>query len=250
MATAIKELTDKMADAAYFTFPCGRTSIPAWTTSSTLIQLHQLSYMPSSQKYMTTIVESYFVTDANHRQKFVVDLFKILKWVFPIQEPNGLIHLFPQVRTLTPNGHYVTWLKTGLFKEFKAEADINMDLIRHIYSAPLQHVERGVCHRDSVTITSIGRTLQHALSDFQGKRHLIIDGVKKALYELHSIGVAHCDVRAANVFVLLSNGRVILGEMEYCRPLDAPPPDVKRKDDSCTTAGELDNYQFERFAAS
>ncbi|CAK4066486.1 unnamed protein product, partial [Aphanomyces euteiches] len=137
---------------------------------------------------------------------------------------------------------------TGLFKEFKAEADIDMDLIRRIYNdTSLQHVERGMCHRNSVTITSIGRTLQHALSDFQGKRHLIIDGVKKALDELHNIGVAHCDVRAANVFVLLSNGRVVLGDLEYCRPLDAPPPDVKRKDDSCTTAGELDNYQFDEF---
>ncbi|CAK4215534.1 unnamed protein product, partial [Aphanomyces euteiches] len=246
MATAMKELTEKMADAAFCTFPHGKTSIAAWTTCSTLIQLHQLSYLPATRTYETRILESYNATDANHRQQFVVDLFKIMKWVFPIQEPNALMHLFPQVRTITTNGHYVTWLKTGLFKEFRTGAEIDMDIIQRIYSAPLQHVERGICNHVSVTITSIGQTLQNALVDFQGHRDLIIDQVKSALVELHSIGVAHCDVRAANVFVLLENKRVILGDLEYCRDIYAAPPNVKRfpKNKSCKTALELDNYQF------
>ena len=142
MATAMKELTEKMAEAAFCTFPRGINSIAAWTTCSTLMQLHQLSYLPSTRTYETRILESYNATDANHRQQFVVDLFKIMKWVFPIQEPNALMHLFPQVRTITTNGHYVTWLKTGLFKEFRANAEIDMDIIQRIYSADLQHVER------------------------------------------------------------------------------------------------------------
>ncbi|KAF0704750.1 Aste57867_7269 [Aphanomyces stellatus] len=244
MATAMKELTEKMADAAYCTFPLGITSIPAWTTCATLIQLHQLSYLPATKTYETRILESYNATDANHRQQFVVDLFKILMWVIPIQEPNALMHLFPQVRTTTTNGHYVTWLKTGLVKQFRKGAEIDMEIIRRIYNADFQHVERGICNHASVTITSIGQTLQNALADFQGKRNLIIEQVKKALAELHSIGVAHCDVRAANVFVLLSDKRVILGDLEYCRPLHAPPPDVKRKNKSCKTALDLDNYQL------
>jgi len=86
---------------------------------------------------------SYNALDANHRQQFVVGLFKILKWVCPIQEPNALMHLFPQVRTMTTNGHYVTWLKTGLLKGFRANAEIDMDVIQRIYSADLHYVERG-----------------------------------------------------------------------------------------------------------
>ncbi|CAK4841588.1 unnamed protein product, partial [Aphanomyces euteiches] len=120
---------------------------------------------------------------------------------------------------------------TGLFKKFRENAEIDMDIIQRIYSADLQHVERGICNHISVTVPSIGQTLQNALS---------------AQVELHNIGVAHCDVRAANVFVLLSDRRVILGDLEHCRPLDAPPPKVKRfpKNKSCKTALELDDYQF------
>ncbi|KAH9100257.1 hypothetical protein LEN26_016033 [Aphanomyces euteiches] len=244
--TARSELTDKMADSAFATFPIGMTSIPAWSTSSERMELHQLTYISSSKTYETRILEAYLMSNFNHRQRFVVDLLKILKWVFPIQEPNALMHLFPQVRTITTNGHYVTLLKTGLFKEFRKGAEIDMDIIQRIYSADLQHVERGICNHVSVTITSIGQTLQNSLVDFQGNRDLIIDQVKSALVELHNIGVAHCDVRAANVFVLLSDRRVILGDLEYCRPLHAPPPKVKRfpKNKSCKTALELDNYQF------
>ncbi|KAG9411164.1 hypothetical protein AC1031_016812 [Aphanomyces cochlioides] len=247
MATAMMELMETMPEAAYLTFPHGRTSIPVWTTSSTLIRLYQLSYSPTTGTYTSRLLKWYHVTNDTCRRDFVVDLFKILKWVFAIQKPNASMHLVPQVRAATPNGHYVTWLKTSLVKEFKAGAEINMELIERIYSADLQHVERGICNHNSVTITSIGRTLRDALIAFRGKRHLIIDGVKKALEELHSIGVAHCDVRAANVFDLLGDRRVIFGDLEYCRPLDAPPPDVKRKHESCKTALELDNYQFGRF---
>ncbi|KAH9181543.1 hypothetical protein AeNC1_016481, partial [Aphanomyces euteiches] len=180
IAMATAELTEKMAVAAYSTFPRGITSLD-----------HLLD-----TTYETRIMVSYNATDATHRQQFVVDLFKILKWVLPIQELNALMHLFPQVRTITTNGHYVTWLKTGLFKKFRENAEIDMDIIQRIYSADLQHVERGICNHVSVTVPSIGQTLQNALVDFQGNRDLIIDQVKSALVELHNIGVAHCDVRA------------------------------------------------------
>ncbi|KAF0683770.1 Aste57867_24195 [Aphanomyces stellatus] len=249
IATATLELTEKMADAAYTTFPRGRTCIPAWTTCAGLIQLHQLSYNPHTNIYESKILEMYHTTNFNDRQRFVVDLFKILKWVTPIEQPNALMHLFPQLRNITPNGHYVTWLKAGLVKEFRKNAEIDMTIIHRVYNANLQHVERGVCGPISVTITSIGQTLQNALVNFQGNRDSIVRQVQTALEELHNIGVAHCDVRAANVFVLLGDNRVILGDLEYCRPLDASPPNVKccPKDGSCKTALELDEYQFRAF---
>ncbi|CAK4084223.1 unnamed protein product [Aphanomyces euteiches] len=87
MMTARQELTDKMAEDAYLTFPCGRTCIPAWTTCSTRIELHQLSYMPYGAAYKARRLKTYEVTDANERRDFVVDLFKILKRVISIQEP-------------------------------------------------------------------------------------------------------------------------------------------------------------------
>ncbi|ETV63638.1 hypothetical protein H257_19432 [Aphanomyces astaci] len=72
---------------------------------------------------------------------------------------------------------------------------------------------------------------------------------RQALEELHSLGVAHCDVRAANVFVLLSDKRVILGDLEYCRPLDAAPPNIQGApiNNQFKTARKLDEHQFERF---
>ncbi|RQM21907.1 hypothetical protein B5M09_013867 [Aphanomyces astaci] len=184
LCIATKELAEKMADDAFRVFPKGMTSIPAWATSSTSIELHQLSYLPAAKTYTTTLLKCYDVSNFDGRHKFVVDVFKVLKWVCAIQKPNMLMHLFPQVRTKTSNGHYVTWLKEGLVKEFGEGAAIDMAVVERIYNAPLEHVERGRRSGTSVTITSIGQRLQSALGEFQGKRDLIIHQVKQALEEL------------------------------------------------------------------
>ncbi|KAH9160390.1 hypothetical protein AeNC1_018984 [Aphanomyces euteiches] len=248
MDIAAQELTEKMALAAYCTFPRGLTSIPAWTTCPTRFQLHRLSYVFNTKTYQEEVLTSYNVTATLDRMRFVVDLFKILKWVCSLDKPNVLMHLFPQVRTKTPNGHYITWLKSGLVKEFREGTEVNMELIQRIYNnTKFLHVERGRCNCTSVTISSIGQTLENSLHYFQGQPKLIFDQVKSALDELHSIGIAHCDVRAANVFVLLEDKRVILGDLEYCRALHDSPPDVKvfpKKKDACKTALELDMYQL------
>ncbi|RHY67134.1 hypothetical protein DYB30_013202, partial [Aphanomyces astaci] len=166
---------------------------------------------------------------AECRHKFVVDVFKVLKWVDAIQKPYMMMHLLPQVRTKTSNAHYVTWLKKCLLKEFGEGAAIDMAVVERIYNAPLEHVD--------------------ALGEFQSKRDLIIDQVKQALEQLHSLGVAHYDVRVANVFVLLSDKRVILGDLEYCRPVDAALPNIQGApmNNQFKTAQKLDEHQFERF---
>ena len=174
-----------MADAAFCTFPRGITSIPAWTTSSNCTNCR--TYKPREHTRVEFWNRTMRQMPAIHRPKFVVDLFKIMKWVFPIQEPHAFMHLFPQVRTITTNGHYVTWLKTGLLKELRANAEIDMNIVQRIYRADLQHVERGTCNHTSVTITSMGQTLQHALVYFEGKRNLILDQVKSALAELRAV---------------------------------------------------------------
>ncbi|RHY60425.1 hypothetical protein DYB30_004094 [Aphanomyces astaci] len=246
MTTATNALTYKLGPAAYCTFPDGLTSIPAWTTSSTIIQLHQLTYNCAVQSYSTRQLKTYHVSNLDGRHQFVVDVFKVLKWVGSIPKPHTTMHLVPGIRTVTRHhGHYLTWVKSGLVKQFQHDDKINMAVMDRIYRAPLQHVERGRCHYTSVTITSIGQTLKTALSEDLVSRDTVKAQVRSALDELHSLGLAHCNVRAANVFVLLEDKRVILGDLESCRPVDAAPPQVCPN--KIKTALELDEYQFGTF---
>ncbi|KAF0756106.1 hypothetical protein AaE_004757 [Aphanomyces astaci] len=104
MASAKEDLTKDMPIDAICTFPKGLASIPAWVTTSTVIEFAPSDVLPPTK------------TD---RAMFVVDSFKILKWVYAVQEPNTWMHLVPQVRTKTPNSHYITWLKEGLVKELR-----------------------------------------------------------------------------------------------------------------------------------
>ncbi|RHX98832.1 hypothetical protein DYB25_013230 [Aphanomyces astaci] len=206
----------------------GEHLVKAWHDLHSSVD-HKLDFYRVAPVAIPSCCEDVHDDTAECRHKFVVDVFKVLKWVDAIQKPYMMMHLLPQVRTKTSNAHYVTWLKKCLLKEFGEGAAIDMAVVERIYNAPLEHVD--------------------ALGEFQSKRDLIIDQVKQALEQLHSLGVAHYDVRVANVFVLLSDKRVILGDLEYCRPVDAALPNIQGApmNNQFKTAQKLDEHQFERF---
>lgn len=127
----------------------------------------------------------------------------------------------------TSNEHHVTLKKDGLVKAFYHKRDYTEVIarIKTIYAAQLPNVEQGVTNCTTITITTIGRKL-HGLS-----KQAALDGATRAEEQLHSIGMAHCEICVDNLFMNLESNVVFLGDLEYCRPVgDAPPADIRRGD--------------------
>ena len=250
LSVACKELTEKMHPDAYKTYPFGLTSIPGFATCNNAIQLYSIDFNPYDNSYSTKLVSMYNVQDLGGRVSFLVDVFKLIKWIAGLSRPNESIHLIPGVRLQTSNDHFITWTSTGLLKEFSRarQGSIRYDLITRVYDAKLPHVEQGTCNCTSVTIQTIGRRAREALQAKLIQRAELIAQVRSALNSLHDIGIAHCDVCLENVFVL-DSGVVILGDLEYCTEANGQPPsDIRRRFDRelgvPSSASDLDDQQF------
>ena len=114
-----------------------------------------------------------------------------------------------------------------------------------IYAAKLPNVEQGVMHINSITITTIGRRLKDAIYLHQVDKAGALEGARRAVEQLHAIGIAHCDICTDNIFVNIETNVVFLGDLEYCRPLgEAPPLYIRRGDPTARTAQELDIIQL------
>ena len=114
-----------------------------------------------------------------------------------------------------------------------------------VFGAHTHNLIGGSQINTSVTITTVGRRLQdvYALVNKQ----TILDQVALAVEQLHSIGVAHCDIRVSNIFMNLTNDAIFLGDLEYCREMSAPAPTGLRGSDSrAATARELDIIQLSK----
>lgn len=77
----------------------------------------------------------------------------------------------------------------------------------------------------------------------------IFNQVQMEMNQLHSNGFAYCDICADNIFIdsIENEGRVFIGDLEYCRRTnDEPPRDIRRADARASTAQELDLYQLEK----
>ena len=248
---ARRELTEKMHPDAFKTYPYGLLSIPGIATSNHSIQLYSINYLSRSKSFSTELVRSYCIQDREGRVAFLVDVFKLIKWIAGLRKPNQSIHLIPGVRIHTPNGHFITWTQSGLLKEFHRERlkSIRFDLLKRVYDAKLAHVERGIVNCSSVTIHTIGRRARDALQQSDDiSRDTIIAHIRLALTSLHKIGIAHCDVCLDNVFVL-DCGEVIIGDLEYCTDaVGSPPNGIRRRFDSELgvpgSAEALDEQQF------
>jgi len=245
------ELHSKMHSEAFKCFPSGQLSIPGLTTCPTRVKLFSVEYDARSSSYSCRPTKTYEVQSKDARVAFIVDVFKLLKWIIGIAIPNAHMHLVPGVRIKTGNNHCVTWTKSGLLKEFhRLSLDrIPFNLIRKVYDANLPCVEKGFVNCSSITITSVGILLERAMQDRPTviTRTEVLRQIRTALDGMHSIDIAHCDVCRENIFVLDDN-EIILGDLEYCRNVSDIAPDVRRRYDKelghPRNAKELDEQQF------
>lgn len=190
------------------------------------------------------------MSDILGKKDFIVDIFKIARWIVSQATPTDYFHLVSNVRIKTRNNHHVTLQSDGIVKEFyhNNARPIPMDIIKAIYEAKLPNVENGETNSKSITITTVGRRLQDAIRLFGLDKREVLTQVQLAVKQLHDIGYAHCDICADNIFVTVNENVVFLGDLEYCQLKENPPPSgIRRGDPSASTAEELDMTQLDRF---
>ena len=195
-------------------------------------------------------MKQYQVLVFEERLRFIVDIFKIAIWIVSQKSPFQLFRLVTNVRMQTRNKHHVTLTREGIVKEFYHESDrhIPFDMFRTIYNAKLANVEQGVVNDNTVTITRVGRLLRDVVRSGELEKSFVFAQVQKAVKQLHSLGIAHCDICVDNVFVNVVDNVVFLGDLEYCQSMINPPPiNIRRADCKANTAEELDWIQLGKF---
>ena len=210
------EVPSKLNVNANKALPLNQLSIPVFASCSSCATLHSVVYNQATTRFTQVQLRKYEWTIYEHRQRFLVDLFKILIWMINLQRSEQVQYLIPGAKRSTPNGHFVTLVRAGLLKQF-GRNNIRLDLIERVYAAKLQHVERGTVNDSrSLTITSIGRPLHLAVRvRAVTNAEDVIRQLRLAVDELHNVGVSHCYICTDNMFVL-DDGTVILGDLEYC----------------------------------
>eukprot|EP01031_Cornospumella_fuschlensis_P030529 gene30529-36896_t len=247
ISSAIKELTGKFHPSARLLFPNDCPEIPGVATSQQGSSLHRIYFAEGA--FRENQVKSYQFLTEDGRVEFICDIFKIALWMTAQGGPIEKFHLLPDIRVKTRNKHHITLTKDGLLKEFNHHGDYSKAIaqIKRIYDAQLPNVEQGVTNSTSITITTIGRTVADAIRNFGMSKQTALDGARRAVEQLHGIGMAHCDICVDNLFVHLDTGVVFLGDLEYCRPMDEPAPaSLRRSDPRACNAEELDKLQLTR----
>lgn len=244
---AIAEMILRFHPSTCLQFPKHCLAIPGFATSKECISLHRIYHMDGV--FGQDFVKTYSLVTLPGRVEFIVDIFKIAVWIVAQREPLEAFHLSSGVRTKTRNGHHVTLLAHGIVKEFHRNRlpTIPMAIIGKIYNASLPNVEQGLCNSTSIiTITSVGRTLKDALRLGRITKKKAMQQARQAVAQLHSIGIAHCDICADNLFVNVVDNVLFLGDLEYCCLKDSVPPSALRRSDpkKATTAAELDLIQL------
>lgn len=251
MASAATELSSKFNSTARRLFPLNCNEICGITSSKDLIQFHIISSV--ANRFMATIFRSYDLKRLDGRVHFIRDLIGMMRYVCTIAGPHEAFHLIPDVRRGTTNGHHVTWTVHGLLKEFHHISSTQMERISYVYNLRLPNVECGiVVNNNSIYVQRVGYTLSNAIMIGIIKREVALEQVCGAVDQLHSHGLAHCDICAKNVFVDLDPPySAFLDDLEYLTPLDDTAPKVANHpnvDGVVVTARQLDQYQLNIFA--
>ncbi len=249
MMESYSDLISKFHSTAHKIFPKGCTSLPAVMTCNEQIHLYAISYGRGT--YSLTSVKVYNVAEIRGRIEFIVDIFKLVVWIMSQTEPIERFHLVPDVRRRTRNGHHVTLLSRGIYKEFDHSklSEINLEAIRTVYDLKLNNVETGTVNGRSVTITRVGSKLIDAMRARCMDLEQVYNEICLGVRQLHDHNYAHCDICVDNIFVdsVEDGGHVFLGDLEYCRlKIDHPPANIRRGDNKARTAEELDNFQLEK----
>ena len=116
MMSSVRNLVSNFHPNAHKLFPKGCNSIPAVATCNEQIHMYAISYF--NRKFSMARVSVYNVVDLAGRVDFIVDIFKLVVWILSQTEPIEHFHLVPDVRRKTRNGHHVTFLSRGIYKEF------------------------------------------------------------------------------------------------------------------------------------
>ena len=245
------DLTRKLFPEAARVFPKGSQSTVGVLVSPSHAYLYEIKLVVGS--FQAVQLAAYTVSNMVDRLRFITDILKLCRWFITVEGPNTQFHLMPNVRTRTPNGHYVTWTCDGLVKEYTAPIrDGMLTNIAAVYALRLANVEWGTVVTDStVNISRVGVELRYALRANQVTRQQAMDGVRAALNQLHAAGWTHCDVHIGNVFVA-SDGIVFLDDLEYLTRTDGTiiEHDLRLAHDAVPTGPvHLDELQFERFCA-
>jgi hypothetical protein len=255
-----KELIDMLAPEAHLQFPRGSDQILGLCISVEAVRVYRITYHPGAGAYSINHLESFGLLDLRNKVGLLVFLAKYFRWVVSIREPTVAFHLVPGIRTLTPNGHYVTYTVDAsghacILKQFNPKADIPLAHMATVFQAKLPNVQWGrVKDSDEKTVelARVGFTLKQALRESLISVDVVIQNIRAALDQLHSIGFAHCDVKMDNVFVdREAPYAAFLGDLEFLRPVNDPPPNSIRIPDGChpRTALELDEAQFTSFCS-
>jgi len=261
LETAQEELVDKFHPKAIARFPEKSKKIIGIASALGMIRMCLISHvLERLKKFEAELRTSYTVSNLSERVRFIVDLFKIMRWMMTVKGANAKFHLSPGIRRITPNRHHVTWTSEGILKEYNHHRDDiaqRMGFMERVYThqPPLVHVESGRIFpgTSNCMITRIGNKLQTALDRGTVTRAQIMDGVRRGLQELHDLQLAHCDVSVSNVYVD-DDGVVFLDDLEYLTPIDDAPPHKTRlplgiDPASVTTARQLDELQFQKFCS-
>jgi len=191
METARAELTDRFFIGAVCCFPLGSNSVVGVTTCSTTASLHIIT---CTNGQFTSVVYSSYAVQLLQRERvrFIVDMFKVLRWAVTVTCPTSSFHLVPAVRMRTQNGHHVTWTSQGLLKELHNPGRGVVNRILQVYAHNLPHVEWGqavVGNWNAVLVTRVGHKLMDAIAGGMISKTTAIEDFRLGLNELHDKGM-------------------------------------------------------------
>ena len=103
--------------------------------------------------------------------------------------------------------------------------------------------------KTEIKLRRIGYTLKHALRERLVRRDVVAQEIRHGLDQLHGLGIAHCDIKAENIFVDCRSQIAFIDDLEYVRPIDAPVPEhIELPPGShISNAKDVDEAQYNSF---
>lgn len=261
MADARDSLVNKFSSKASVVFPKKSRECLGIIGCPSRVEMYLIRCEVDSEVFnVDNAIRVYLMDSLQERIRFVVDMFKVCRWIASIEGPVGEFHLIPDVRLPTRNKHHITWGRNGLLKEFNdTVSEESLRRIHSIIRLKLPYVEWGerMASSRSILITSIGYMAIHVLgrinddSQRQEMYTKMIREVRMGLDSLHELGFAHCDLCIDNVFYEEAMNRFFLDDLEYLTPVeDAAPIKNMRLSDGMAvpeSAKQLDELNFQSF---
>lgn len=250
MNDAEMSLTSKFQGDAFTLFPRSSRAIIGVCTSESLVKIYKISYNFETKEYVSKLFPNaiYRVTNLQDRVNFLVDMMKLSKWIFTVDQPIKMFHLVPNVRTTTSNRHYITWNGKSIIKEFKGRI-VDLQYIERIYKETLQNVEHGEVLSyeppQAIRIHRVGRRLKDAIRNGFSKE-TALKHIQDGIFQLHNIGFGHGDVSLNNVCVD-DNNIAFLDDLEYAAPIGTSIPKKRKPPSRAADKMSIEEFDLWRF---